>query len=430
MAKENFLPATGTRDIDPAAAEIRDNAADIIISNYKKYGFNSIETPSLEKIENLTGKKGGENEKLIFKILKRGKELEEVLKKGGSEENVLADFGLRYDLTVPLARYYAHYKDNLPKPFKVFQIGNVWRAERPQKSRYRQFTQCDIDIIGDPSPNCEIELIYVTCKTLRELKIKNFEVRINDRQILKKIGADCGVEGEERYRDFLIALDKLDKKTPEEIIEELREKKFDEPVLVGIKNKFESLKNGSENIDIASGMKDPDEIYAKSCKNLSFIISSVKSLFGDINIRFDPLLVRGMDYYTGTIYEVNEINGSISFGGGGRYNNMIGLFSGQNVSACGFSLGFERIIDAFFSGDKAKNIKAAQKAALMYSSKDDDYPEVLAYCERLRNKFPVVSVFDRQKNLSSQLDKLKKIGFTHWGFYKGSQTQISEMKNG
>lgn len=429
MAKENFLPATGTRDIDPAAAEIRDNAADIIISNYKKYGFNSIETPSLEKIENLTGKKGGENEKLIFKILKRGKELEEILKKGGTEENMLADFGLRYDLTVPLARYYAHYKDNLPKPFKVFQIGNVWRAERPQKSRYRQFTQCDIDIIGDPSPNCEVELIYVICKTLRELKIKNFEVRINDRQILKKISADCGVKGEELYRDFLIALDKLDKKSPDEIIEELGKKGFGQDILLKIEDRFEAFKGGTGGADLLSGVDGADAAYNQACKNLSFIISSVKSLLGDINIRFDPLLVRGMDYYTGTIYEVNEINGSISFGGGGRYNNMIGLFSGQEISACGFSLGFERIIDAFFSGDKAKNIKAAQKAALMYSSKNDDYPEVLAYCEQLRNKFPVVSVFDRQKNLSSQLDKLKKIGFTHWGFYKGSQTQISEMKN-
>ena len=166
--ENSFLPATGTRDIEPVAAEIRNEVINKITSSYKKYGFNSIETPCLEKLENLTGKKGGENEKLIFKILKRGDELKEALK-GDIAENNLADFGLRYDLTIPLARYYAHYKDALPKPFKVFQIGNVWRAERPQKSRYRQFTQCDIDIIGDDTHNCETELIYVTCKTLQEL---------------------------------------------------------------------------------------------------------------------------------------------------------------------------------------------------------------------------------------------------------------------
>ncbi|MCL2335038.1 MAG: histidine--tRNA ligase [Endomicrobia bacterium] len=421
--ESSFLPATGTRDIEPVASETRNEVVNIITSNYKKYGFNSIETPCLEKLENLTGKKGGENEKLIFKILKRGDELKAALKDGAAE-NDIADFGLRYDLTVPLARYYAHYKDNLPKPFKVFQIGNVWRAERPQKSRYRQFTQCDIDIIGDDTQNCEIELIYVTCKTLQELKIKNFEIRINDRHILKKISAECGITDDAQYRDFLIALDKLDKKSLEDIIEELRKKEFPENVLANVKNRFERIKNG-EIPDLQS--------FDAAGKELSVIISSVKTLLPDINIRFDPMLVRGMDYYTGAIYEVNEINGGLSFGGGGRYDNMIGSFSGQQVSACGFSLGFERIIDYFFSGSDAPAQSGRKKAALLYSDEKNSgdsngYCDAVTYSEKLRENYNTVSVFMRQKNLSNQLDKLKKIGFTHWGIFKGEETAIKEME--
>ncbi|MDR1196046.1 MAG: histidine--tRNA ligase [Endomicrobium sp.] len=426
MSKDNFLPPAGMRDIEPAAAEIRNDVLSAIIANYKKYGFNSVETPCLEKPENLIGKKGGENEKLIFKILKRGEELKETLKNGGLEENDLTDLGLRYDLTVPLARYYARYKDKLPKPFKVFQTGSVWRAERPQKSRYRQFTQCDIDIIGDPTPNCEIELIYVTCKTLAELKIKNFEVRINDRQILKKISRDCGIN-DDKYGDFLISLDKLDKKSLEDIIEELRKKDFNEEVLSNIRNMFEGLKSGTKNINLLSDDENSDEEYSKAHKSLSSIIDTVKNLLSGINIRFDPTLVRGMDYYTGTIYEVNETNGKVSFGGGGRYNNMVGSFSGQNISACGFSLGFERIIDAFFSTAAGNNENKIKKAALLYSSDKDNYAEIISYCEELRKTYPVVSIFDKQKNISNQLGKLKEIGYTHWGIYNHQATQIAEM---
>jgi histidyl-tRNA synthetase len=427
MSKDNFLPPAGMRDIEPAASEIRNEVLAIITANYKKYGFNSIETPCLEKPENLTGKKGGENEKLIFKVLKRGEELKEILKNGVLEENDLTDLGLRYDLTVPLARYYARYKDKLPKPFKVFQTGSVWRAERPQKSRYRQFTQCDIDIIGDPTANCEIELIYVTCKTLKELKIKNFEVRINDRKILKKISLDCGID-DDKYGDFLISLDKLDKKSLDDIIEELRKKDFSEKVLSNIRNTFEGLKSGTKNIDLLSEDGNPDEEYSKACKSLSTIIDTVKNLLGDINIRFDPSLVRGMDYYTGSIYEVNEINGKISFGGGGRYNNMVGSFSGQNISACGFSLGFERIIDAFFSASAGNNENKIKKAALLYSSDKDNYAEIITYSEELRKTYPIVSIFDKQKNISNQLEKLKELGYTHWCLYKSQETLITEME--
>ncbi|MCL1973013.1 MAG: histidine--tRNA ligase [Endomicrobia bacterium] len=429
MGKDDFLPAAGTRDIEPVQAEIRSGVIDKIASSYKKYGFNSIETPAIEKLENLTGKKGGENEKLIFKILKRGEELKEALKES-SEENNIADFGLRYDLTVPLARYYAHYKDKLPKPFKVFQIGNVWRAERQQKSRYRQFTQCDIDIIGDPTPNCEIELIYVTCKTLNELGIKNFEIRINDRQILKKISKDCGINDDDKYRDFLIALDKLDKKSLDDIIEELRKKNFEESVLANIKRVFENLKEGKTNIDLSgeNESETEDAKYYKACRDLSTIISSVKSLTDDVNIRFDPMLVRGMDYYTGAIYEVNEINGNLSFGGGGRYDNMIGGFSGHDVSACGFSLGFERVIDAFFSGSEAAQNSGLKKAALLYDSEKDNYSDIAVLSEDLRKEYDVVSIFARQKNMSNQLEKLKNIGFTHWGIFKGPETAINKLQ--
>ncbi|MDR2426534.1 MAG: histidine--tRNA ligase [Endomicrobium sp.] len=426
MNKDSFLPPTGTRDIEPAAAEIRTNVINTITAIYKKYGFNFIETPCLEKLENLLGKKGGENEKLIFKVLKRGGELKEALQNIPFAENDLADFGLRYDLTIPLARYYARYKDKLPKPFKVFQIGSVWRAERPQKARYRQFTQCDIDIIGDPAPNCEIELIYVTCKTLHELKIKNFEIRINDRQILKKISRNCGINDDDKYRDFLISLDKLDKKSLDDIIEELGKKGFNKDILSNIKNTFEGLKSAAKSIDLLF-KDDSDQEYLKTCKSLTAIIEGVKNLLGDVNIRFDPTLVRGMDYYTGTIYEVNEINEKNSFGGGGRYNNMIGSFSQQNVSACGFSLGFERIIDSFFSAASDNNGKKIKKAALLYSY-GDNFCDIIHYCEKLKENYCVVSIFDKQKNTANQLAKLKETGFTHWGIYKGENTIIAEME--
>ena len=424
--ESSFLPAAGTRDIEPVAAETRNEVINIITSSYKKYGFNSIETPCLEKLENLTGKKGGENEKLIFKILKRGDELKEALKSGVSE-NDIADFGLRYDLTVPLARYYAHYKDNLPKPFKVFQIGNVWRAERPQKSRYRQFTQCDIDIIGDDTVNCEIELIYVTSKTLHELGIKNFEIRINDREILKQISRKCGVNDDDKYRDFLIALDKLDKKSLDEIIQELERKNFPFDVLRNIELYFKAF---DENwvIDLSTFPDSSRNESIQAYNNLLKIKSTVESMLEGVNIKIDPKLVRGMDYYTGTIYEVKEINGSLSFGGGGRYDNMIGGFSGQPVSACGFSLGFERIIDAFFSGSGAAKNSGLKKAALLYDSEKDNYSDIIALSEELRKEYDVVSIFTRQKNLSNQLDKLEKIGFTHWGFFKGGETVIKAME--
>ena len=376
MGKDTFLPPTGTRDIEPFEAQTRDMVINAVSASFKKYGFNSVETPSLEKLENLIGKKGGENEKLIFKILKRGDELKESLgaqeenfsQENSLQENTLSDLGLRYDLTIPLARYYAHFKDKLPKPFKVFQIGNVWRAERPQKSRYRQFTQCDIDIIGDASPACEIELIYVICKTLRELNIKNFEIRVNDRRILRAISRACGIESESEYRDFLIAFDKLDKKPLEEVVSELKDKNFPESVLKNVKKMFQKLAENKNSIDTPRALLDKieSEEYLKACENIENIIKSVRSLCEGIIIRFDPSLVRGMDYYTGTIFEVNEINGRISFGGGGRYDNMIGSFSGQDVCACGFSLGFERIIDAFFS--KAGEIFQTPKKAAITGS--------------------------------------------------------------
>jgi histidyl-tRNA synthetase len=252
---------------------------------------------------------------------------------------------------------------------------------------------------------------------LHELGIKNFEIKINDRQILKKISEKCGVTGDERYRDFLIALDKLDKKTTEEIADELKNKGFNERVLEKIKS-FCS--------DMASN--NASAVYLDESEALKNIISSAEKLLPEVNIKFEPTLVRGMDYYTGTIYEVKETGGRMSFGGGGRYNNMIGSFSGQDISACGFSLGFERIIDAFFSDPAARKNVNLKKAALLYSSDKDKYCDIVRLSESVRNAYDVVSIFERRKNMSNQLEKLKSIGFTHWGLFKGAETVISEME--
>ncbi len=336
----NKKPVHGMKDILPNEMKIRDYVIRVIKETYGKFGFTSIETPCMEDIENLSSKQGGENEKLIYKILKRGEQLD--LQSAQSEADVV-DYGMRYDLTVPLVRYYSNHANDLPSPFKALQMGNVWRADRPQKGRYRQFMQCDIDILGEASNLAEIELILATTTTLGNLGFQNFEIRINDRRILKAMAAYSGF-AETDFDSVFIILDKMDKIG-----------------LDGVARELEACGYQKENIDkylaLFRGFQETDESLAFIEEKLSGfldeevqtsfreIINSVTATKGDFfKLVFDPTLVRGMSYYTGTIFEIAMPELGASCGGGGRYDKMVGRFTGKDVPACGFSIGFERII--------------------------------------------------------------------------------------
>ena len=328
------------KDILPKEMEIRDYVIRMIKETYATFGFSSIETPCVEHIENLCSKQGGENEKLIFKILKRGEKLK--LDTATCEMDVV-DGGLRYDLTVPLSRYYSNNANELPAPFKSLQIGSVWRADRPQRGRFRQFTQCDIDILGDPSYLAEIELILATTTVLGKLDFKNFTIRINDRKILKAMAAYSGFAPED-YDNVFIILDKMDKIGLEGVEKELIEEGYAKEAVEKYLGLFKVITNDVEGVRYC-GEVLKDVLDKDSASNLETIISTVDACkTADFKIVFDPTLVRGMSYYTGPIFEISmdEFGGSV--GGGGRYDEMIGKFTGQNVCACGFSIGFERIV--------------------------------------------------------------------------------------
>lgn len=335
-------PVTGMKDILPAEMQLRDYVIGVIKDTYGKFGFTSIETPAVESLANLNSKQGGENEKLIFKIMKRGEKLNLETAK---EENDLTDSGLRYDLTVPLVRFYANHQNELPAPFKALQMGYVWRADRPQKGRYRQFMQCDIDILGEPSNLAEIELILATTTTLGKLGFKGFQIRINERRILKAMAAYSGFS-EESYDSVFITLDKMDKIGIDGVREELEKDGFDK---AGI-DKYLDLFKGVQDKGAVEGLKfiaeTLGEFLDEEVKNsLEEIITSVDATkSADFEIVFDPTLVRGMSYYTGTIFEIAMPQYGGSCGGGGRYDKMVGKFTGQDTPACGFSIGFERII--------------------------------------------------------------------------------------
>ena len=296
--------------------------------------------PVVESLENLVSDQGGDNEKLIFRILKRGEKLK--LDEAKSAEDV-TDSGLRYDLTVPLVRYYANHANDLPVPFKALQMGNVWRADRPQKGRYRQFMQCDIDIIGEATNLAEIELILATTTTLGRLGFKGFQIRISDRRILAAIAAASGFP-QERFGEVFIILDKMDKIGMEGAAKELVENGFSQESTDACIGLFRGLEETRDRLayleEKLSGVIGPDVL-----PDLRAVIESVEAAKeADFTMVFDPTIVRGMGYYTGTIFEIAMPELGISCGGGGRYDGMVGKFTGKDVPACGFSIGFERII--------------------------------------------------------------------------------------
>ena len=406
---------TGMKDILPKEMELREYLLGIIQSSYKSYGFNRIETPALEDISNLTGGQGGDNEKLIFKILKRGEKLN---LETAQKENDLVDAGLRYDLTVPLARYYANNSDKLISPFKSLQIGSVWRAERPQKGRFRQFTQCDIDILGDATNAAEIELILATTGVLSKLCPKNkFILRINDRNILSALVRASGIEEKDMGAVFII-LDKLDKIGIEGVKKELTQLGIDKEKVenyIAIINKLESSTDNKFKLEFIR--ENTKEFLPDDCiDGLLSIITVVESCkTADFNIIFDASLVRGMGYYTGTIFEVSMEGFSGSVAGGGRYDKVIGKFSSKEVPACGFSIGFERIVTILMEMDFEPEKEPVKKAYLYEKGLNDSvFIDILHKAKEDRKKGLTVLVTAMNKNKKFQKEQLSLQGYTEF----------------
>ena len=412
----NKKPVTGMKDIMPEEMAIRDYVIGVIKETYGKFGFTPIETPCMENIANLSSKQGGENEKLIFKVLKRGEKLNLETAK---EEADLVDFGMRYDLTVPLVRYYSNHANELPSPFKALQMGNVWRADRPQRGRYRQFMQCDIDILGEASNLAEIELILATTTTLGKIGFKNFEIRINDRRILKAMAAYSGF-AEEDYDNIFIILDKMDKIGLDGVENELIEDGY---VKDSVEKYLALFKGMQESEDTLSFIEEKMTGFLEEDVKTSFreIIESVNATKGDhFKLVFDPTLVRGMSYYTGTIFEIAMPEFGGSCGGGGRYDKMVGRFTGKDVPACGFSIGFERIIMLLLeSGFKvpSKNKKIAY--LIEKGVEGQALCDVIAKAQETRKDGTQVLVARMNKNKKFQKEQLTAEGYEEFQeFYK------------
>lgn len=404
-------PVNGMKDILPAEMEIRDYVTSVIKDTYRSFGFTPIETPCMENIANLSNKQGGENEKLIFKVLKRGEKLNLETAK---EEADVVDFGMRYDLTVPLSRFYANHANDLPTPFKALQIGSVWRADRPQRGRYRQFTQCDIDILGEPSNLAEIELITATTTTIGRLGFKNFEIRINERRILKAMAAYSGFE-EKDYDSIFITLDKMDKIGLEGVAAELEEEGYAKESIDKYLELFQLLKDRKDVAEGVAFLKDKlgdflDQEVADRLTEIATAVNATKN--AEFTLVFDPTLVRGMSYYTGTIFEIAMPELGAACGGGGRYDKMIGKFTGNDVPACGFSIGFERIILLLMeSGFKIP--ERPKRVAYLVEKK---YPaeklvDVMKQAKEARENGQQVLVVRMNKNKKFQKEQLSKEGY-------------------
>lgn len=410
-------PVTGMRDILPAEMQIRDYVMNQIKDTYRSFGFSSLETPCVEHIANLTSKQGGDNEKLIFKILKRGEKLN---LETAHAENDLADGGLRYDLTLPLARYYSNNAAALPSPFKALQMGPVWRADRPQKGRYRQFVQCDIDILGDATALAEIELILASTTALGKICPSNsFTVRINDREILKGMAAHCGFS-EDACDQVFIILDKMDKIGTEGVERELIEAGYQEEHVRSYLGLFTAVGDDADSVR-ALGEILKDSLSSQVTEGLAYIMDTVSDVaVADFKIAFDPTLVRGMSYYTGTIFEVQMEGFGGSVAGGGRYDKMIGKFTGMETPACGFSIGFERIVNLL--ADQNFQVPAAvSKKAYLYEKGLDSQrlSQVIREAMEERGRGVQVLAAQMNKNKKFQKDNLMKEGYTEFKeFYK------------
>ncbi|MCD2442777.1 histidine--tRNA ligase [Agromyces sp. SYSU K20354] len=397
----SVTPPRGMRDFLPAEKARREHALGVIRGVYAAHGFDEIETPVMEDSSRLHAGLGGDNEKLAFAVMKRGLTPDDLAAAAASGDALsLADLGLRYDLTVPLARFYATHRAALPPVFRAIQIAPVWRAERPQKGRYRQFVQCDIDIIGDAGQLAELELLTATVATLDALGLGGCTIRINDRRILAGILGSWGVPDELRER-ALITIDKLDKIGTGGVAAELAELGVEQ---ADVAAELEALT--AANWRLHDGVVPPpawldQAAYAD--------LLALRAALPDAAIEFDPTLVRGMGYYTGTIFEIAHPEFGYSLGGGGRYDHMIGRFLGQEVPACGFSIGFERIVDLLAIRDHSR-----PRAVVLVHDPDVPASTLLGLKDELIAGGTRVRLERRVKNVRGLLDRVTADGFDAW----------------
>ena len=414
MMKMNAQPVRGTKDYLPKEVEIRDYLRTKIEDTYKSFGFNKINTPIMEDIERLNKSDGGENLSMIFKLLKRGQKLE--LSKADLTEDDLVDSGLRYDLTMPLSRYFANNRQFLNMPFKAIQIDQVFRAERPQKGRLREFFQCDIDIIGDASANAEMELIAATTSALDAIGFSDFTVRINDRRILTDMILAAGFAAED-VSSVCISFDKLDKVGMDGVKAELLEQEYN-PATV---EKFISILTEAEDDALAAAEKfcsNPEVI-----NNLKTVLNYANRIAqGKFTAVYDKSLVRGMGYYTGMVFEIVSSKFGSSVAGGGRYDEMVGKFLGESIPAVGFSIGFERISAILL--EEGFVPPAKDKVVLAYNA-EDDFAEVVLKARALQNEGKIVTMLKRSKKFGKQLDGLIADGVTRMINMDGSEKSLA-----
>ena len=409
--KMDLTPARGTRDLLPSAVAVRDHVLARITEVYSRYGYQRIETPALENIERLQGGQGGENQKLIYQVLRRG--LEQTVA-ADTPLSDLVDLGLRFDLTVPLSRFYGANRATLPQPFRSFQFGPVWRAERPAKGRYRQFYQCDIDVLGEQSVLAEVELIEATSAALAAAGLSGTTVRVSDRRFLSALAEQSGVPADGWDRLF-ITLDKLDKIGWEGVRGELTDRLGIDASTVGRLQETITGLQGLEAAKLTDRLSATlpglgDDVLA----DLTTTVESLAALPG-LTWEFDPTLVRGMGYYTGQIFEVTHPASGGSVAGGGRYDRLVGRFLGTDVPACGFSIGFERIVDLLATAP------AREAVAVLYES-DTPIPSVLAIARELREAGRAVSPVRRSGKFGTQLTRLEEWGFTSFVHVKPGET--------
>jgi histidyl-tRNA synthetase len=401
--KTDNSPARGMRDLLPADTATRDHVLAAITGVYSQYGYQRIETPALENIERLQSGQGADNEKLIFQVLKRGLPAEI---EAGAPVRDLVDLGLRYDLTVPLTRFYGANQAHLPVPFRSLQVGPVWRAERPQKGRYRQFYQCDIDIIGEPTILAEAELIEATTQALSAVGLADFTVRLSDRRFLSALAESAGIPAGEQAAFFII-LDKLDKIGWDGVRAELTQAGLPGAAATAALDMIAAVQNLPAG-KIADALADavpglPDDVSA----DLAATAACLERLAATrpVSWEFDPTLVRGMGYYTGQVFEIITRGFGSSVAGGGRYDKLIGRWLGRDVPACGFSIGFERITDLLAA--------RPQRDAVAVLTESDVHPaDALAAARRLRDQGHVTEVIRRSGKLPAQLTRLEGAGFT------------------
>lgn len=405
MAKD-VHPPRGMRDFLPEEKSRRDSVLTQIRETYLSHGFQEIETPALEDLDRLTSGQGGDNEKLAFRVMKRGAELESALGASSDSADGLADLGLRYDLTVPLTRYYATNRAKLPTVFKALQTGPVWRAERPQKGRYRQFVQCDIDIIGDPTELAEIELLNASLDALAAIGLPDATIRVNHRVLLANLLDGLGVPETERGPAMII-IDKLDKIFAEGVVAELGEK------------------FGAKVAEAAAGWLQTLSAELSVPAELAGIFAAIEARHGRGKLRFDPTLVRGMGYYTGPIFEIEHPGSGSSIGGGGRYDGMVGRWLGQDAPAVGISIGFERAVDLVAADPAAdpmalvlvlnSNSQGCVTAALAAQA------EAIAAGYRVRLEL-------RPKKLGNLLEAMQAQGFGSWAQIGEDRVKFADLE--